>query len=98
MPCSKNWLTKRSLLGDGKFGQKSATMLAGETGLLPIIRYWPTNAIKSTAVPAFQKSLLALAQTAEEPRRTQLVAAAQRETGQGFGSKQSPISPLIALT
>jgi hypothetical protein len=48
-------------------------------------------------VPAFAAELVALANAAEEPRKSQLMAAAQREKGQGFGSTQKPINPLIAF-
>jgi len=92
------WQAARGLVQDGEFGPKSAKMMAGETGLLPIVRYWPTGAVKSTAVAAYRNDLLALAHGAEEPRATQLVAAAQRETGQGFGTKQGPITTLIHLS
>lgn len=96
-PAIKPWQESRGLVADQKYGPKSALKMAEETGLLPIVRYWPTSAIKSTAVPKFRDQLLALAATAEEPRASQLRAAAARETGQGFGSKQSPISPTIAI-
>lgn len=94
----KPWQRARQLKEDGKFGPKSALTMAAETGLLPIIRYWPAGAQPGKAVPEFRAALIALANDAAEPRATQLRAAAEREQGQGFGSNQKPISPLIALT
>ncbi len=93
----KPWQKARNLVVDGKLGPKSTLLMAAETGLLPIVRFWPTGTIKEKALPKFQQDLLAISATAEEPRKSQLVAAAQREKGQGFGSKQGPITPLIAF-
>jgi hypothetical protein len=93
----KPWQQERALKVDGKFGPKSATTMALETGLLPIVRYWPAGATKDAAVKAYRETLRSIAVTAEEPRRTQLLAAAEREKGQGFGTSQKPISPLISF-
>jgi hypothetical protein len=96
-PLLKAWQASRNLVADGKFGPKSAKTMASETGLLPIVRYWPTSSIKEKAVPAYSAELVALANAAEEPRRSQLMAAAQREKGQGFGTGQKAINPLISF-
>ncbi len=91
------WQKARGLVADGKFGPGSAKRLAAETGLLPIVRFWPRGTLPGTAVPQFQGEILSVAAAAEEPRKTHLRAAAEREQGQGFGTPPKPISPLIEI-
>jgi hypothetical protein len=91
------WQRLRGLTADGKFGPGSARLLAQETGLLPIVRFWPRGTFKERAVPEFQTQLVDLAAAAEEPRRTHLLAAAEREQGQAFGTPPKPILVRIAL-
>jgi hypothetical protein len=96
-PTVTAWQQSRALVADGKFGPKSAEALAAETGLLPIVRYWPRSAQPSQAVPAFQKRLLEIAAGSEPAQKLHLKAAAQREQGQGFGTPPKPITPLIKI-
>lgn len=93
------WQKSRGLKQDGEFGPKSAITVAQEIGTVPIVRYWPTGAQQVKAVRDYQAALLALANSAPEPRASQLRIAAQREQGQGFGSHQTalPASQLIHL-
>lgn len=87
------WQKSRGLKQDGQFGPKSALTVAGEIGTVPIVRYWPTGAQQSKAVRDYQAALLELANAAPEPRASQLRVSAQREQGQGFGSKQTALPP-----
>jgi hypothetical protein len=85
---------------DGQFGPKSALTVAAEIGTVPIVRYWPKGSFpEGRWLSDYQAALQALATSAPEPRSTQLRISAQREAGQGFGSKQSalPLSQQIQL-
>lgn len=92
------WQAKRKLTADRKFGPGTAKRLAAETGLLPIVRYWPKGSQKNRAVEAYRQALYALAADAESPRADQLLAAAQREQGQSFGTPPQPITQFIQFT
>ncbi len=97
-PSLKAWQQARSLKADGAFGTGTALKLAQEVGALPIIRAWPKGSFKEgKQLPAYQAALRSLAATAPEPRRSQLLAAALREQGQGFGTPETPIHTLITL-
>lgn len=97
-PLLKVWQQNRGLTADGAFGPGTATRMAEETGLLPIIRFWPKGSLKETgAVDEYHAALLEEAQEAEEPRRSQLFAAVEREKGQGFGRGQEAITPTIQI-
>lgn len=96
-PAVEAWQRKRNLKPDKMFGPQSAKKLAEETGLLPIVRFWPRTAQKHKAVPEFQSELILIASKAPEPRKSQLGIAAQREQGQGFGSPPQPIKQRIEL-
>ena len=96
-PALALWQRERGLTADKKFGPQSALTMAEETGLLPIVRFWPKGAQKAQAVEDYQEDLLELASKAEEPRRSQLKAAAEREQGQGFGRNPAPITPTISI-
>lgn len=96
-PALALWQRERDLTADKKFGPQSALTMAEETGLLPIVRFWPKGAQKAQAVEDYQEDLLELASKAEEPRRSQLKAAAEREQGQGFGRNPIPITPTILI-
>lgn len=96
-PTAKAWQAARGLTADGDFGTGSALKLATETGMIPIIRGWPKGSVKSKTVPAYQAALRTLAASAPEPRRSQLLNAALREQGQGYGTPETPITTLITL-
>ena len=96
----KAWQQSRGLLQDGKFGPKSALVVAGEIGTVPLVRYWPAGSFpEGRWLPDFKAALLSMANAAAEPRATQLRISAEREQGQGFGSKQTalPLSQQIQL-
>lgn len=94
----KLWQEDRNRPVDGKFGPGDALVMAEETGLLPIIRFWPRRSLIETgAVEDYRAALLRLARSAEEPRKTQLRAAAEREHGQAFARNPEPIVPTISL-
>lgn len=90
-PLVAAWQRSRGLPDDGKYGPGSALHLAEETGLLPIVRAWPKGTWPEKAVPDFRAKLLALANVAESPRREHLMAAAEREQGQAFGTPPKPV-------
>lgn len=96
-PLAGAWQRARGLTPDNKFGPGSAIKLAEETGLLPIVRFWPRGTLPGKAVPEFRAKLASMAARAEEPRKTHLLAAIEREQGQGFGTPPKPISPTIAI-
>jgi hypothetical protein len=92
-PAVQAWQKSRGLKQDGQFGPKSALVVAAEVGTVPIVRYWPAGAQQAKAVRDYQATLLELANAAPEPRASQLRVSAQREQGQGFGSKQTALAP-----
>lgn len=97
-PALKPWQQSRKLVADGMFGPATALTMAKETGIVPIIRAWPKGtALESPNLRKYQSDLRALAATATEPRRSQLLAAALREQGQGYGTPEKPIRTLITL-
>lgn len=92
------WQKARGLTPDGDFGTGTALKLAAETGMIPIIRGWPKGTSKqSPNLKNYQAALRTLAASAPEPRRSQLLAAALREQGQGYGTPETPIATLITL-
>lgn len=97
-PTLRTWQAKRKLVADGMFGVNTALAMAKEIGTLPIIRAWPKgSALGDGKLEAYRSALTQLAATAEEPRRSQLLAAASRERGQGYGTPEHPITQLITL-
>lgn len=97
-PSLRPWQRARGLLVDGAFGPKTALKMGEETGLIPIIRAWPKGtSLGSPNLRQYQSDLRLLASKATEPRRSQLLAAAMREQGQGYGTPEKPISTLITL-
>lgn len=97
IPELASWQAARGLKADQMFGPKSAQTMAKETGLLPIVRYWPTGSYREGKwLKDYRAALLAEAASASEPRASQLKAAALREQGQAFAPVQ-PIKILIAL-
>jgi len=97
-PLLEAWQRARGVTPDGKFGPMNAELMATETGLIPIIRFWPKGTFpEGHFIEDFRNVLRAEAQSAEEPRRSQLLAAAEREKGQGFGRNPKPITPTISI-
>jgi hypothetical protein len=97
-PSLTAWQKSRGLTADGDFGTGTALKLAAETGMVPIIRGWPKGTTKqSPNLKTYQAALRTLAASAPEPRRSQLLAAALREQGQGYGTPETPITTLITL-
>lgn len=97
-PGLAEWQAARRLTADGAFGPGTALALAKEIGTVPIVRAWPKGSFLGSAhLPAYQKALRDLAATASEPQRSQLLAAATREQGQGFGTPEKPIVNTITL-
>ena len=91
------WQKARGLKVDNKFGPVSALRMADEIGTLPLVRYWPKGSQQQAAVSAFREALEGKASTASEPRKSQLLAAAAREQGQGFGSKPGKPATVISI-
>lgn len=97
-PILKTWQRNRGLVADGKFGRLAALKMAEETGLVPIVRFWPQGTYpESGIVGDYQAALYDKASRAEEPRASQLRAAAEREQGQGFKRNPGPVSPTISI-
>lgn len=97
-PTLVTWQKNRGRSTDGKFGTGDALVMAKEIGTLPIIRAWPKGSFREGKwVPEYQAALRALAASAPEPRKSQLLAAAEREKGQGFGTPEKPILSQIHL-
>lgn len=97
-PTLITWQKNRGRTQDGKFGTGDALVMAKEIGTLPIIRAWPKGSfLEGKWVPEYQAALRNLAATAPEPRKSQLLAAAEREKGQGFGTPEKPILSQIHL-
>jgi hypothetical protein len=93
-----DWQRARGLSPDGNFGPGTAMVMAKEIGTVPIIRAWPKGSfLGSQDLPNYQAKLRALAASVAEPQRSQLLAAAQREQGQGFGTPEKPIVNTITL-
>lgn len=97
-PTLKQWQAKRGLAADGDFGTGTALRMAQEIGTLPIIRGWPRgSSLHDGHLDNYRASLVQIANSAPEPRRSQLMAATTREQGQGFGTPEKPIATLIQL-
>lgn len=95
IPVVRDWQRHEGLVVDGKFGPTGALHLAEQTGLLPIIRAWPRGTFPEKHLPEFRNKLRAVAAEAEEPRRTHLLAATEREKGQAFGTPPKPVTVYI---
>jgi hypothetical protein len=97
-PLLEQWQRARGLVVDGQFGPGNAAVMATETGLIPIVRFWPRGTFpEGPFVEDFRNVLRTEANSAEEPRRSQLLAAAEREHGQGFERNPRPITPTISI-
>lgn len=97
-PVLELWQEERGRPVDGRFGPGDALVMAKESGLLPIVRFWPKGSLIETgAVDDYRRELLREAARAEEPRKSQLKAASEREKGQAFSRNPEPIVPTIQL-
>lgn len=96
-PALGKWQAARGLTADQAFGPGSAKRMAQEIGTLPIVRFWPKGTLPQTALGPYREALQAIAATAPEPRRAQLLMSANREQGQAFGTPPKPITPLVSL-
>ncbi len=97
-PTLVTWQKNRKRTQDGKFGTGDALVMALEIGTLPIIRAWPKGSfLEGKWIPEYKAALRQIAATAPEPRKSQLLAAAEREQGQGFGTPEKPILSQIHL-
>ncbi len=97
-PKLEPWQKARGLFVDGLFGTKSGLRMGQEVGTIPLVRYWPKGSYPSgTWLRDYQASLRHLASQAPEPRRAQLIKAAEREQGQGFGKAPEAAAEVIQL-
>ena len=96
-PMVMAWQSTRGLVSDGKYGPGTAKRMAEEIGTLPLVRYWPRGSLPQTALAPYKAELIKIAMTAEEPRKSQLMASAEREQGQGFGTAPKPVSQVVVL-
>ncbi len=94
----KVWQASRGRAVDGAFGTGDALALAKEIGTIPIIRAWPKGSFPGDGkLDNYRASLQQIANSAPEPRASQLRASAARETGQGYGTPEQPILHLITI-
>lgn len=94
----KAWQAARKRSADGMFGTGDALALAQEIGTIPIIRAWPKGSYPGDGkLDNYRASLQQIANAAPEPRASQLRASAARETGQGYGTPETPIVHLITV-
>jgi len=92
------WQKARGLTADGNLGTGTALALAKEIGTIPIIRGWPKGSFPGDGkLDNYRASLQQIANSAPEPRASQLRASAARETGQGYGTPEQPILHLITI-
>jgi hypothetical protein len=97
-PTLVTWQKNRRRTTDGKFGTGDALVMAKEIGTLPIIRAWPKGSYpEGHWLSDYRQALRELAAAALEPRKSQLLAAAEREQGQGWGTPEKPILSQIHL-
>jgi hypothetical protein len=79
---------------DGKFGPKSALLVAQEFGTVPLVRFWPVGSQKDQALNEYKAALISLANnTTDQNRAKQLRISAEREQALAFSNK----GPLPAL-
>lgn len=98
-PTLVTWQKNRGRATDGNFGTGDALVMAREIGTLPIIRGWPKGSFPTGHwLEDYRTNLRQLAQDAPEPRKSQLMAAAEREQGQGWGTPEKPILSQIHLS
>ncbi len=94
----KPWQASRGRAVDGNFGTGDALAMAKEIGTIPIIRAWPKGSFPGDGkLDTYRASLQQIANSAPEPRASQLRASAARETGQGYGTPEQPILHLITI-
>lgn len=96
-PALGAWQAARGLKADQSFGPGSAQRMAQEIGTLPIIRFWPKGTLPQTALEPYRQAIRAIAASAPEPRRAQLLMSANREQGQAFGTPPKPITQQVSL-
>lgn len=89
-PAVQAWQKARPPLKvDGKYGPKTALMVAEEFGTVPIIRFWPKGSQKTQALQDYRAALNEIANHTTDPTKAaQLRVSAKREQAQSFGVKQ----------
>lgn len=98
-PVVKAWQASRGLVADGEFGVKSALRTADEIGVIPLIRFWPKGSYpEGKWITDYQAALITKANASPEPKRSQLLASADREKGQGFGRNPAAQQKVVTLT
>lgn len=88
-PVVKQWQQAHGRVADSKFGPKDAVYLAGITGDVPVIRYWPAESGKNpkSALADYFAALTLIGD--EKPFLAAGIARTmQREKGQSFGPPQ----------
>jgi len=89
-PAVQAWQKSRPPLKvDGKYGPKTALMVAEEFGTVPIIRFWPKGSQKTQALQDYRAALNEIANHTTDPTKAaQLRVSAKREQAQSFGVQQ----------
>lgn len=88
-PVVKEWQAFHGRTVDGKFGPKDAVYLAGITGDIPVVRYWPLEAGRNprAAIDDLHAALRMIAQ-AKPFLAAGIQRSIARERGQSFGPPQ----------
>jgi len=97
-PVVKAWQASRGLVDDGEYGVKSALRTADEIGVIPLVRFWPKGSFpEGSWIRDYQAALVSKAMAAPQPRKSQLMASADREKGQGFARNVKAESKVVTL-
>jgi len=91
----KAWQSKMKLTADGKFGPKSALLMANEVGILPLIRYYAsTGGSQAQQLAAYRTALGALASQvySSNPAHSIALRSSQNyEQGQGYSTSPAAV-------
>lgn len=97
-PVVKAWQESRGLVADGEYGVKSALRTADEFGVIPLIRFWPKGSYpEGNWITDYQAELVKKANASPQPKRSQLMASADRERGQGFARNVKAEQKVVTL-
>lgn len=92
----RTWQGPAGLTIDGKFGPKSAARMAQEVGIVPLVRFWPSNRTLAQGLKTYRdemgKTLAALKKQLPDSQAQILGVdmSQRREKGQAFGSDNPP--------
>ena len=97
-PVVKAWQEARQLVADGEFGPNTALRVADEFGVIPLVRFWPKGSYpEGSWIRDYQAALITKANASPQPKRSQLMASADREKGQGFARNVKAETNVVTL-